>query len=286
MATFTSFIAAGVDLGFWGFTDSDGDLVGSTATAPANGNTTGSPMLRVFGLQTVEGGVPTPEAVPVEGDNGVLGSFIFDAVESTSFQISKGQFDLTLKGLMQGTTPIAQGSSSLTLGVVRPKPLEYPDGAWILQSDAKKKGGASEGKSGWSGFLIPSTNVIQSGRAGFATRAPANDQLTVIVNPTNRYPYGVTLKTSVEGAETGDMFDFTQEYPITMHRHSGDGAVVTFLLPYKPVSVAETLVRVGTATGMNLVTVSSVSTTFPYSFTLAAAPVASAKIITTYAFQR
>lgn len=281
MSAFTEFIAAGVDNGFAGFVDSDGNLTGSTPTAPAAGDQTGSPMFRVKGLQSVEGGVPDDELVSVEGDNGSLGGFLFEAVDATTFDISKGLFDQVIQGKFQGTNTV-NVKGSLTVGLVRPKPREYPDFAWVLQSDAKKKGGAAEGKSGWTGYFVPVTNVSPRYRQGFQSRAAAADRLRVVCNSSNKTPYGTTLRADVEGAEYMDAIDFTSDYPRTIHRHTGNAVQTTFWLTYKPVSVAETLVVVdGYA-----VTVNSVSTTAPYSFTLASAPANNAVILTNYSFQR
>lgn len=278
---FTKFIQAGVDLGFWAYIDADGYLIGSTSTAPSAGDRTGSPMLRVTGLQTVTNDIPTPESVPVNGDNRTLGAFVFPGEGATSFQIAKGAFDQLLTGKMQGTTPVALGTSSITLGHVNPAPIEYPDGAWIFQSDAKKIDGTTG--SGWAGWIVPFTSSAPGGRESFETRAAANDRVTVVCNQSAFIPTGMSMFPATDGAETVDARDFSGLYPLTMHRHTGNGTEVTFNTAYRPVSVAETV----TFVNGYAVTVLSVNTSvLPYSFTLSAAPANGAKIVTLYGFQR
>jgi hypothetical protein len=73
---------------------------------------------------------------------------------------------------------------------------------------------------------------------------------------------------------------FTSEYPITMHAHTGTGALSTFTLDYAPLSAAKTSV-----TSARLAqTVSSVSTSAPYSVTISGTPIGGAQIVTVYEF--
>ena len=72
MASFTKAIAAGNAYAQIGFIDSNGFLVGSATSAPANG-AVGSGLLDITGIKTAAPAVPDPEFVQVTGDDVLLG---------------------------------------------------------------------------------------------------------------------------------------------------------------------------------------------------------------------
>jgi hypothetical protein len=282
MAAFNQFIAAGVDLGFYGVLDSTGYLNGNSLTAPAAGDAAGAPMLRVRGVIGADTTVPEPEVVNVPGDNGSQGNFLFGSDESPAFTIEKSVFDQTFNALAQGTKTLAVGD--ITLGVLQPNSPNWPDICFILQSDAKRKGGTSDGVRGWAGYIIPVTSVQPLGRDNFATRAAASDRLRVAANPASLLPTGGPINETAFGTDGGPIIDFTADNPVTMHRFTGDGTETVFQLAYTPVSAAKTHVYVN-GTKLAPTTDYTVSTT-TREITLTAAPANSTKIVVLYEFTR
>lgn len=277
---FNSFIAAGVDLVFAGFSDA-GEVLGATSSAPTPG-AVGSGMFRVAGAQSIPSTVPDAERVPIDGDNTNLGTFLFDSSSPNEFTINRAVFDLSQIAAFNGTRVRTFGNW-LSTAVLRSSNDNYADFAWIIQSNVKKKGGSVEGKAAWAGYFAPITTVVPLGRESFDSRTAASDRLSVVANPSSKYPYGVSLSIAQNAAETAPFIPFSSDYPMHIKRYTGDNATVTFNLDYTPVSTSYILVYVDTGIGSYAVAVSSVNVNNK-TFTLSAAPATNAKVFAVYGF--
>jgi hypothetical protein len=278
MATFTKSIAAGNTYAFMGFIDSNGFMVGSATTAPASG-AAGSPMIRISGIKTASPTVPEPEVVQVTGDDTLLGEFDFDSLTQRSFTIEVAVQDLATEALLLGTNVETVGEIKLgALDILNAAEL---NACLIIQSRAKKQDSGSVGQKGWSGVIIPIATVKPLGRDTFAERGPAVFRYFVTPQIAGNNPWGVTILDANAGTTGLRYRPFTAENPITMHAHTGNGALQSWTLDYAPISVAKTALY----GGRNTIAVSAVTTTAPYAVTtVATAPIGALPLVTVYEF--
>lgn len=244
MSGFSDFIAAGVDLTFYGTVDSDGYLNGGSLTAPANGATNGSTMLRLNGTVSADLAIATPTEVNIPGDNGSQGQFVFQAESPPAFTLENSVFKLATQALAQGTTTYADGD--MTLGVLQPNEYNPADMAWILQSPAKRKSGSGTGASGWTGYIVPRTNAVPLGRAQLRTREAAVDRYRIVTNPVSMLMDGLVVDDTNFGTTGAPVIPFANDYPIFEQRFTGDGTQDEFVLAYAPAvnSAAQIRIRI------------------------------------------
>lgn len=277
MASFNKSIAAGNAYAFIGFIDSNGFMIGSATTAPVSG-AAGSPMIPLLGIKTAAPTVPEREVVQVTGDDDLLGEFDFSSHTSRSFVAEFAVQDLATEALLLGTNVETLGEIRLgALDVLNPAELNV---CLIIQSRAKKQDAGTVGQAGWQGVIIPLATAAPLGRDSFSERSPGVFRLQITPQTASNNPWGVTILDANTGTTGLRYRPFNAEKPITMHAHTGTGALSTFTLDYQPVSAAKTSVtqrRVAAS-------VSSVSTSSPYSVTVGAAPIGGAPIVTVYEF--
>lgn len=243
MAAKRKVIAAGFINMFFGVSDSSGYLVGNTLTAPVAGVAAGSPMGRIDGVKTSDISIIEPEVVPVTGDDGTLGQFIFDAASLPSFTLEIGIHDFDLEALAQGTSVVT--ISEVDFGVLQPKTPVYPDMFLVLQRRAKSKVGGSDGVSEWEGVIVPKAQMVPLGSPNFTERAAASFRYRVNTNLADRMPHGITLSDSAFGTEAAPIIDFTADNPLHFQRFTGDGVTTVFgPLAYEPVSQAKTFAAI------------------------------------------
>jgi hypothetical protein len=278
MATFTKSIAAGNTYAFMGFIDSNGFMVGSATTAPAGG-AAGSPMIRITGIKTASPTVPEPEVVQVTGDDTLLGEFDFDSLTQRSFTIEVAVQDLEAEALLQGTN--VETVAEIKLGALDILNSAELNACLIIQSRAKKQDAGAVGQKGWNGVIIPIATVKPLGRDTFAERGPAVFRYFVTPQIASNNPWGVTIL-DVNAGTTGLRYrPFTAENPVTMHAHTGNGALQSWTLNYQPISVVKTALF----GGKNPIAVSAVTTTAPFAVTtIAAAPIGGLALVTVYEF--
>jgi hypothetical protein len=278
MATFTKSIAAGNTYAFMAFINENGFMVGSATTAPSAG-AAGSPMIRITGIKTASPTVPEPEVVQVTGDDTLLGEFDFDSLTQRSFTIEVAVQDLEAEALLLGTNVETVGQIKLgALDILNPAEL---NACLIIQSRAKKQDTGVVGQKGWNGVIIPIATVKPLGRDTFAERGPAVFRYFVTPQIASNNPWGVTIL-DVNAGTTGLRYrPFTAENPITMHAHTGNGALQSWTLDYQPISAVKTALF----GGKNPIAVSAVTTTAPFAVTtVATAPIGGLPLITIYEF--
>jgi hypothetical protein len=278
MATFTKSIAAGNTYAFMAFINENGFMVGSATTAPSAG-AAGSPMIRITGIKTASPTVPEPEVVQVTGDDTLLGEFDFDSLTQRSFTIEVAVQDLEAEALLLGTSVETVGQIKLgALDILNPAEL---NACLIIQSRAKKQDAGVVGQKGWNGVIIPIATVKPLGRDTFAERGPAVFRYFVTPQIAGNNPWGVTIL-DVNAGTTGLRYrPFTAENPITMHAHTGNGALQSWTLDYQPISAAKTALF----GNRNVIAVSAVTTTAPFAVTtVATAPIGGLPLVTIYEF--
>lgn len=270
--------AGGNKYAYLGFVDEFGFLIGGTPTAPSSG-ATGNPMNRLDAIKSAAPAVPEREAIQITGDDDLYGEIPLTSLATRRFNATMAVDDLQRDANLQNTNVETLGE--IAMGVLDILDDVDYDTCLILQSRALKGDAGVRGKKAWNGRLVPLATTKPLGRRTFEERAAADFALDITPQLASYNPWGITMLEANAGTTGARYRPFSSEYPIVMERHTGNGVLSTFTLTNKPVSVAKMYVVVNRV----LATVTAVSTTTPYSFTVSAAPADGAKIITMMEFQ-
>ncbi len=278
----TKLIAAGFERLDFMVLDSTGIAAGSTGTVSAGA--TGSAAGRFLGVQTAEIRIGEPAEVPIPGDDGNQGTFIFGSDQIPGFDVIVGVHDLTNDGIFQGTNVLTEGSASI--GVLDPTLPVYADLALVAVSRSKSKVPNSDGVANYTGVIIPKCQAVPLGRATFQGREGAGFRYRILPTRSSAYPWGRTLKDTAagEGTAGGVIFPWSAENPMTMHRWTGDNTTTTFNLGEKLASASADEFRLYinttlTTGGLTLVAAAT-------SWTIAPAPATDAKAVAFYQYQK
>lgn len=274
----TKNIAAGTRLAALGFIDTSGFLLGGSTSAPANGSSSG--MLSLVGIQQAGVGIAEGEAVPVPGDDGILGQFLFAPDSLPEFVMNLGAFDLAQDALIQTTSVESLGQ--MYIGVLQPNDPVYPDACLIIQGEAKSKDSGSDGVKAWEGYIIPVVSLQPLGRETFEGRTAAVNRWKGVVQVASRKPWGVTITDAVNGTNGTPILRFTADYPIWMDRYTGTGAGgQTMVLAKTPVSLAKLVIHSNT----QLLTPTVDYTLSGSTISFVTNPAAASKTVVLYEFQ-
>lgn len=239
MASFTQKIQAGNAYAFGWFIDSFGFPTGATASAPSQG-ATGSGAFRIRGIKNASITIPTPEGVPVTGDDSLLGEFQFPSVEIRRFDIDFSVDDLDLLATLLNITLQTWGEARVALNDLDVPP-EYNMG-FILQSKAKKFDTGVQGQKGWGGTIVPLATASPLGRVAFEERGAAVFRYSISPQSAGYDPRGFTINTANYNVVSGGgrQQPFTAEYPLHLKTWRGTGAVTEFNLDFQPITAAKT----------------------------------------------
>lgn len=239
-------IAAGFERAYYGPIDSAGYLIGSTTTAPAAGAQAGAAMGRLLGVKTSDITLVEPEILTVTGDDQALGTFLFPATENPSFTIEVGVADLDLMALAQGTAVANIGD--LSIGALQPDSPDFPNMCLIFMRRAKSKASGSDGAVQWEGIIIPNAQLFPLGSGNFTERQGASYSYRVVAQPASVMPWGQALGSGVGqlnlSTDFANLFPFTAENRITIHRFTGDGVEDEFTLGETPAAANKVYVYV------------------------------------------
>lgn len=274
--------SAGAEYAFIGFYDSAGNPTGGTATAPANG--TVSDFDNILGIKSVPSTTPEPDTVPSTGDDTLIADFDFDSIATRRYTATVAAFDLDMIGQMQGTSVVALGDG--LFGVEDVVGANIPDSCIIVQARTKKQDVATKGKKAWSGFIEPLCSTRYLGRDAYTERAAAVYNLSITPQAASQTPWGVTLQSqfNISGARR---IPFSTDNPLAFATAYGNNSLAAWPVRHRPISAAKCfayIIPAGYTTGGILATVSSVSTTAPYSITIGTVAPAGAKVQLYYEF--
>lgn len=240
MANVQQIISAGVQLAQYHFLDANGYVAGTTGTVTAGAN--GSPMGTMLGIQEASATVPDTDVEPVAGDDGTLGTFIFDPTSTPTFTIDIGVHDLAIDAYAQGTNVVNDGDMSY--GVLQPQLPTYRDALIILTSVAKSYEATTRGTSKYYHYVLPKVTMHPVGRVAIAGRTAAAFRYSCVEQVSTTRGAGATMKVSVEGTESGTIIPLTSDNRITMQRFDGDNTTTVWNLAKRPASTAIAKCRV------------------------------------------
>jgi hypothetical protein len=273
----TELIAAGFDRLEYMMLDSSGIAAGPSGSITAGA--TGSPMGRMLGVKTSDIVIPEPDIVNITGDDGPLGSFIFQPTATPGFNIDVGAADLQDEAYFQGTLVANEGD--ISLGVLQPKDQSFPDFCLIGVSRAKSKMSGSDGVAGFSGIIIPKCQLVPLGRVSYTEREGAVYRYRVSVTMSDAFPWGKTLTDAVNGTTGGAIMPWTAENRITMHRWTQTSGLTAFNVTNSPASTAVAKMR---AFVNNVITTGITVTVASKLVTFSVAPADAAKIVALYEY--
>lgn len=249
-------IGAGFRLLYYGVFDASGNFLGGTATAPAAGNQTGSPMLRLQGARTLPMNVPEPENVIVSGDDEPKTQFEFDAEA-----LANGTFEMAVRNdvfeaLIQGTNVWVH--NNFRMGAIDPADRADVPMCLLLSRRAKDWAAGSRGNKKYQHVFIPQCSI--------KPLYNAFDQRTF-----NPYLYSFTASrsdvlawTTVNDTEHGttalSAIAWEADAPVMIQRFTGNAAQTVF-----------NLTRALDAGGTSMVFVNRVQQAYTTNYTIAGA---------------
>jgi hypothetical protein len=275
MPTTLSNIAAGNRYAFGGFVNSFGFMIGAAASAPAAGTSSG--MFQVKGIKTAAPASPEPEAVPVSGDDELLGEFQFDSITERRFTAEFSVGNLTQEAALQGTNVQTLGEISVgALDVL--EGLEF-DTCWIFQSRAKKQDTGVRGQKAWQGTIVPLATAKPLGRAAYEERTAALYRFSISPQVAGYHPWGLTVLDANAGTPGMRFLPFQSEYPVHIQAFTGNAALAVIPVDFEPISVAKTTAFVNRVAA-TVLSVSAANKTV----TLSATPAGAANVVIIYEF--
>lgn len=234
-------IGAGFRFNWYGVIDSSGYFIGSTTTAPAAGNQSGSSMLRLDGSRTLPVNIPEPDIVVVSGDDEPMVSFEFDSEDLPNGVLELAQRNNTFDALIQGTKVETIGDIEMSL--LDPKDRDSQSMCLLLSRRAKSWLSGSKGVSKWENIFIPRCTM----KPLFTTveqRTFTPYQYAINLSRSDRTGWS-TVSINLHGTTAASLFIIDSDNPLgPLSRFTGDAAETAFTLPYAPVSGAKTYVWV------------------------------------------
>lgn len=222
-------LQAGVQQAWFMFYDSNGDPSGKTTTALANAASAGAYRLR--GIQEMPTGIPEADAVPIPGDDTVLGNILFSSDAPREFVVNMGQMDLTLDAEMQNSLVETVGEAKM--GVIDLSNLVLATGALIVQGKA-----IIDGLGGYSGWIYPLVQLQPLNREKFSGRTAGVIRYKGVAQPAFNRPWGTTIVNKSGSEISAYALPFTTRGgPLTMHAFRG--SITSFTLDKGPISVAK-----------------------------------------------
>lgn len=263
----TKHYAAGAQECFWSQIDTNGFMTAYDGTTTQGATASG--MRQFVGIKQANPAPVEPDFPLITGDDGPIGRIPFPSGETPQWVMEVAINDYVTDAALQSTTVHQVGDAYLN--AFQPLDGLYPDICIIYNSKAKN---SPANTSAWEGILFPACNAVPLDRDKYQERTPAVYKYKILANPTNIYPWGVTITEAIAGTTQPIGFKFSADNPIIMHRLTGDGATVTFNLPKTPISTTKTVVYTGNGQLIALASVSAANKTI----TFTVAPALGAKV--------
>lgn len=262
-----------------GFNDpNDGMFIGGTGTAPTAGTSTNGGMIFLGGSKNANRVIPNPEFTQVTGEDGeLLHQYDWNSIADRGYPLEFVAEELAVYALIQNMPETSWLGGSYTYDDI--VGAEVPNMMSILQSRTKR---LSDGVSRWGGVITPNGTVRVLGRAGYNERGAALFRMHITPQPSSYNQMGYTIFDSDGQQKYARGVPFNNlPHPVTAQAFKGDGATALFALDKSPVAVANThavLERVQQ-------TVSTISSSAPFSATLSANAASGKRGIIWYCFQ-
>lgn len=166
--------------------------------------------------------------VPIEGDDGVDGQFIFESSELLTFNLTVGRKDFAHDNLLAGTSTIDL-QSTFSMQMIEPQDRDFVDTFYIFTRRSQDDNSAGK----YENILVPLTNGKSLG-SPFQTRAAGAFNYQINANRVTQTFYGADLSSSVGGKEAATAFRIFSDYPLMIDVWKQDGVETDFLPAHTP----------------------------------------------------
>lgn len=229
------FISAGFDMAQWAVRANGGYHLGPTGSIAQNNN---AAMSRLYGVKTADVTIPEGDVVPITGDDGLLGTFIFASIDPITFTMEVGQSDLNFASKTQSLSVYDIGPyyGVNLMGIDAP---QYEDIMLLLTSQAKAAESNQEG-SGYHHVLLPWCNVFYLG-SSFNERGEKTFRYQVTTNKSKLFPWGRALNEITHGTRAYTAMEWFTENRITLETYINNGAASSVTLTRTPVDAQHVL---------------------------------------------
>lgn len=234
---FVQDISAGTQNAWLSFLDFENFAIGNSPDAMSNGDIRGS--YQFVGIQQMPTGIQEGETVAVEGDDTVLGNFLFASVAPREFLMNFGQGDLQLEAYLQGTKVSTEGRTSM--GLEDPEHPVYPTVSLLVQARAIIRTPGQMGQSAWMGYLYPVVQIQPLGREQFQGRTAGTYRYKGVAQIAGHRPWGVTISETNDGDTGGYAFRMNSYSPLTMDAFKKNAVKTDWVLNRTPVVTAPLL---------------------------------------------
>ncbi len=221
--------SAGAASVYYGAVDSTGYLIGSTASAPAAGNQTGSSMAQLEGVKNFPFVPNAPDRLNITGDDGAIAQFLWNPIELPTGDATFAVSDMDFAALAMSTLVDASVGGYEFLGL-QPASVTYQDMCLLVTAQAKSRTSGSVGSSLFYNYLIMKANAYYQGRDAFAERAEAAFIYNLIANKSTNYPWGLAFSDANNGDTEFVVMEFTSAYRPMIQRWTGNNAQTTYNL--------------------------------------------------------
>jgi hypothetical protein len=233
-------IAAGFRRLRYGVIDSSGFFIGSTTTAPTNGQVVMAALARLKGGRTLPIGIPDPNIETVTGDDEPEVSFEWDSDSLPSGVFEMSVRDNVFEALAQGTKVHTVGD--VDISVLDPASRDSQSLIFLGTRRAKSWKSGEEGAHRWENLVIPLCTVKPLG-VEWNERTFSPYRYSFNLSRAGRTGW-TTINNSEHGTTQASALILDSDNPLDMATSRGDGATTGFTLPTPPVSGAKTYVYV------------------------------------------
>ncbi len=244
----TQSLQAGVQQAWLMFYDANGEPSGNDTTALANATSAGSYQFR--GIQEMPTGIPEADAVPIPGDDTVLGNILFSSDAPREFVVNMGQMDLELEARLQNSVVETVGDAKMGY-------IDSPDAVLATVSLIVQSKAIVDGVAAWMGWIYPLVQLQPLNRETFSGRTAGVIRYKGVAQPATNNTWGTTILNRQGSPTLAYARPAISDKPLTMHAFRG--AITSFTLDKTPVSVIKTPAY----SDKILVPVSSVNTPTP-----------------------
>jgi len=231
MPNVDKYIAAGLQVVEYGFRSSEGYMLGA-ATSLANA--ADSAMVTIDGPQNLSLQPADFRLVPVSGNDGSLGTFIFPPEASPQGTLALGTFNAALAAKSLGNLLYADGNRDWA--PIGPSDYDFKSMMLVVNSRAQSRDLASLGNPGFIVQIYPNVQLVPRFASQMANAAAAEWTHQVIANPSSKLPDGRALALADQGTRQAVGFQAYSPNLWTYHTFRKDGIDTTFTLAHLPVT--------------------------------------------------
>lgn len=204
---------------------------GSGASAPSAGDQTGETPYRLYLAKNFPSARASGQVVTTTGDDTRGPSFKFGANENAQGNFTLAGDDPTADNIFQGTTQVTLADTSIALDVGGPGDFD-PESVGVLIIRRSK---TTAGVSKWETRIYYDVEIEPLG-SDAQEQAAGVPQYGMSISPATFTPWGETILAATYGTASMDYFRVVDDYPLMLHRWTGDNSETVFNLPYTPVA--------------------------------------------------